>query len=122
MISDGGTHLYNKPFESLMKKYGITHKVATPYHPQTSGQVELANRKIKQILEKIVNPNWKNWSLRLNDALWAYRTAFKTSLGMSPRFMENFVTCLWNLNIKLIGLSKLSIQTLMMLASCVSYK
>jgi transposase len=44
MISDGGTHFCNKPFESLMKKYGITHKVATPYHPQTTGQVELANR------------------------------------------------------------------------------
>jgi transposase InsO family protein len=57
IISDGGTHFYNKPFESLMKKYRITHKVATPYHPQTSGQVELANREIKQILEKTVNPN-----------------------------------------------------------------
>jgi len=84
MISDGGTHFSNKPFESLMKKYGITHKVATPYHPQTSGQVELANREIKQILEKTVNPNRKDWSSRLNDALWTYRTAYKTSLGMSP--------------------------------------
>ena len=47
IISDGGTHFCNKVFESLMKKYGITHKVATPYHPQSNGQVELANRKIK---------------------------------------------------------------------------
>ena len=47
IISDGGKHFCNKPFEHLMKKYGITHKVSTSYHPQTNGQSELANRKIK---------------------------------------------------------------------------
>jgi hypothetical protein len=47
MISDGGTYFCNKSFESLMKKYGTTHKVVTPYRPQISRQVELANRKIK---------------------------------------------------------------------------
>jgi len=62
VISDGGTHFYNKLFESLMKKYRITHKVSTPYHPKTSGQVELANREIKQILKKTINPNRKDWS------------------------------------------------------------
>lgn len=71
IISDGGTHFCNRPFEALMKKYGITHKVATPYHPQTSGQVEISNREIKNILQKTVNPDCKDWSLQLTDALWA---------------------------------------------------
>ena len=93
IISDGGLHFCNRPFETLMRKYWITHKVATPYHPQTSGQVELVNRDIKQILEKTVNPNRKDWSLRLNDALWVYRTAYKNILGMSPYRLVYGKTC-----------------------------
>ena len=83
IISEGGSHFCNKPFENLLSKYGVKHKVATPYHPQTSGQVELANREIKTILMKVVNSNRKDWSLKLLDSLWAYRKKYKTILGMS---------------------------------------
>ncbi|XP_070050070.1 uncharacterized protein [Nicotiana tomentosiformis] len=79
IISDGGSHFCNKAFDTLLTKYGITHKVSTPYHPQASGQIEFSNREIKSILSKTVNANWTDWSRKLDDALWAYRTAYKNT-------------------------------------------
>nr|GFA41127.1 reverse transcriptase domain-containing protein [Tanacetum cinerariifolium] len=84
VISDRGTHFCNDQFSRIMEKYGVTHRLSTAYHPQTSGQVEVTNRRLKRILERTVGENRASWSDKLEDALWAFRTAFKTSIGCTP--------------------------------------
>nr|GFA41002.1 hypothetical protein [Tanacetum cinerariifolium] len=71
IISDRGTHFCNDQFSRVMAKYGVTHRLYTAYHPQTSGQVEVTNRGLKRILERTVGENRALWSDKLEDALWA---------------------------------------------------
>nr|GEY10985.1 reverse transcriptase domain-containing protein [Tanacetum cinerariifolium] len=71
-------------FANVMLKFGVTHRLATPYHPQTSGQVEVSNYGLKCILETTVGENRASWSDKLDDTLWAFRTAYKTPIGCTP--------------------------------------
>ncbi|GJZ85955.1 reverse transcriptase domain-containing protein, partial [Tanacetum coccineum] len=84
IISDRGTHFCNDQFAKVMLKYGVTHRLSTAYHPQTSGQVEVSNRGLKRILERTIGENRASWSDKLDDALWAFRTAYKTPIGCTP--------------------------------------
>ncbi|GKE57978.1 reverse transcriptase domain-containing protein [Tanacetum coccineum] len=84
IISDRGTHFCNDKFAKVMSKYGVTHRLATAYHPQTSGQVEVSNHELKRILERTAGENRASWSDRLDDSLWAFCTAYKTPIGCTP--------------------------------------
>nr|GEY99428.1 reverse transcriptase domain-containing protein [Tanacetum cinerariifolium] len=84
IISDRDTHFCNDQFVKVMLKYGVTHRLFTAYHPQTSGQVEVSNHGLKRILEWTIGENRASWSNKLDDALWDFRTAYKTPIRCTP--------------------------------------
>ncbi|GJS67010.1 reverse transcriptase domain-containing protein [Tanacetum coccineum] len=79
IISDRGTYFCNDQFSNVLKKYNVTHKLLTSYHPQTSGQVEVSNRGLKRILERTVGEHRAKWAGKLDDALWDFCTVLLTS-------------------------------------------
>src|SRR3954471_12136822 len=93
LMTNGGSHFMHGDFRKALAKYDVNHRIASPYHPQTSGQVDLTNREIKLILQKIVNSSRKDWSKKLGDALWAYRTAYKNPMDMSLNKMVYGKAC-----------------------------
>jgi len=84
VISDGGSHFIDRKFQEYLKKQGIRDNIATPYHSHTSGQAKTLNKQIKNILQRTVDEMGTVWRDRLPEALWAYRTTYKTPLGMTP--------------------------------------
>jgi hypothetical protein len=86
VISDGGSHFIDRTFRKALLEVGVDHRIATPYHPQM-------NKQIKNILQKIVNQMGRSWRNKLSEALWAYRTAYKTLIGMTPYQLVYRKTC-----------------------------
>jgi hypothetical protein len=93
VISHGGSHFIDKTLKKYLADFGTYHNVATPYHPQTNGQAETSNKQIENILQKTVDEMGRNWKNKLPEALWAYRTTFKTPICMSPYQLVYGKTC-----------------------------
>jgi hypothetical protein len=84
VISDGGSHFTDRTFLKALSEVGVDHRITTPYHSQTSTQVETLNKQIKNILQKTMNQMGRSWRSKLSEALWAYRIAYKMPIGMTP--------------------------------------
>nr|GEZ32144.1 reverse transcriptase domain-containing protein [Tanacetum cinerariifolium] len=97
-----GTHFCNDQFAKVMLKYGVTNRLSTTYHLQTSGQIEVSNRGLKRILERTVGENHASWSNKLDDAFWAFRTAFKTPIVENED--QDLLSCLDKMIITLSNL------------------
>ncbi|XP_047182105.1 uncharacterized protein LOC124848467 [Vigna umbellata] len=93
LINDEGSHFCNTQLAKVLRHYGVRHKVVAPYHSQTNGQAKVYNREIKKILEKTVASSRKDLSHKLDDAIWAYTTAMKTAIGLSPFQLVYGKTC-----------------------------
>jgi hypothetical protein len=84
LVSDHGKHFKNEIFVELSSRLGFSHKFASPYYPQSNGQVEVVNKVLKTMLQCMVNKHKTNWHHMLFSTLWAYRTAVKTAIGFTP--------------------------------------
>jgi hypothetical protein len=84
IVTDQGAQFTSKLVQDIADKYKIKHQKSTPYHPQANGQVESTNKTLESIMTKTVQMHRKDWSDKLNEALWAYRITWKNSIGFTP--------------------------------------
>jgi len=84
IVLDGGSQFTSHMIGKLMQKYGVKHRVTTPYHPQVNRQVESINKILENILTKIVASHHQDWAQKIPEALWAYRTTWRNTTGFSP--------------------------------------
>ncbi|XP_070007746.1 uncharacterized protein [Nicotiana sylvestris] len=83
IATDNAANLNNDLMKAMCETFKIKHKNSTAYRPQMNGAVEVANKKIKKILRKMVE-NHKQWHKKLPFSLLGYRTTVRTSTGATP--------------------------------------
>lgn len=84
LVFDQGAQFTSNLITTLMEEYKIRHEKYSPYHPQANDQVEVTNMELKEILTQTLLVHKKDWATKLPEALWAYRTTWKTTTRFTP--------------------------------------
>ncbi|KAM1223354.1 hypothetical protein ACFX2G_043340 [Malus domestica] len=84
IITDNGTIFTAERFKEYTANLKIRLEQSTPYYPQENGQAEASNKVLIGILEKIIKERPGMWHLKLNEALWAYRTSPRSATATTP--------------------------------------
>nr|GFA78285.1 reverse transcriptase domain-containing protein [Tanacetum cinerariifolium] len=93
IISDRGTHFCNDQLSRVMAKYGVTHRLSTAYHLQTSGQVEAYENSLiyKERTKKLHDDKIKNRIFNVGDHVLLFNSRLKIFLGLSPKIEASCV-------------------------------
>ena len=81
--SDRGTHFTAEIFEELWKSAGIKHKLGSPEHPQSQGQVERQNQLINQV-RCLCENDVEKWPAAIYSVQCSHNGAINSSTGFSP--------------------------------------
>ena len=87
LLTDQGTHFANEMLNAMCQQFGVTHRLSTPYHPQTNGLVERFNRTLCEMLAKYSIERKEDWDLFLPSALFAYRTIRQNTTRYEPFYL-----------------------------------
>lgn len=86
IITENRANLNSYLIKTTCEKFKIKHKISTTYRPQTNGAIEIADKNIKRILQKIIN-NDRHCHEKLPFALLGYRTIIRTTISATSFFL-----------------------------------
>ena len=86
LVTDGGTEFRNSFMKELVSLLNVCHKISSPYHPQTCGQVESFNKTMGQYLRCVEMENTRNWEPYLPALAFSYNTGLHTSTLLTPAY------------------------------------
>uniref|UniRef100_A0A2N9HVR6 Uncharacterized protein n=1 Tax=Fagus sylvatica TaxID=28930 RepID=A0A2N9HVR6_FAGSY len=84
IMTDNGKPFYNSLMDQLCEKFGFKQYKSSMYNAPANGLAEAFNKTLCNLLKKVVERSKRDWHERIGEALWAYRTTYRTPTQATP--------------------------------------